>query len=720
MNKPLLLAGLLLLSLPAPLQARDLKLFTGAKNGTYHKVGQSLSELARKNGLALSTQASPGSLSNALALALHQADLALCQYDVLQRLASRPNGRSLAMECRLVMPLYYEELHLLVRRDARIGRLSDLKGKTIAVGRPSSGSCQSALNLLAVAGLKRSDVFFDHATPALGLRRLRAGKVDAMLYTGGQPVGLLQRLKKGQAKGVTLYSFGRETLARMRNKNPVLQIRRIPAGRYPAFQQRPVLTVAVPCLLLASREVAAKDVAKLCRLVFQNQAALAKAHPKWGEAKVSLARVLASRSAYAHAGAKQYFLGQVPTLGSLRLSAGMPGGTYRVIADGIRRAAGRQGLKVVPLPSQGSDINTMSLLMGQADLGLTQLDSLLFLNLKHPRVANTVRVALPLYPEEVHVVVRREAKINSLADLKGKRIHAGPPTSGSLSTANFLLVMNHIDPKREVRLDYSAPAVALRRLLKGDLDALFITGGRPLGLLSKLDKAAGKTIKLLTIPPAQAKALRKEFRGLGLPMPYYLTTIPAGSYPWQAEAVQTLATPSLLLASSQVSANRVATLVGAILARAPHFKHAKWTSTRFPMVRRVLSRLPRVLRLHGGTQDYLVGRLRKRVQVHFQRLSAALEAFRKAEGAFPKQLTNLKPKYVKELPRDPWGRTYRYRAPGRWGAGYEITSLGADGKVGGAGRDQDLATAEGSAWILTNPGRGAPAREKSAGKGGVD
>ena len=44
----------------------------------------------------------------------------------------------------------------------------------------------------------------------------------------------------------------------------------------------------------------------------------------------------------------------------------------------------------------------------------------------------------------------------------------------------------------------------------------------------------------------------------------------------------------------------------------------------------------------------------------------------------------------KEIPKDPWGRDYVYRAPGEHGNDYEIISYGADGKEGGEGEDADL------------------------------
>ena len=45
--------------------------------------------------------------------------------------------------------------------------------------------------------------------------------------------------------------------------------------------------------------------------------------------------------------------------------------------------------------------------------------------------------------------------------------------------------------------------------------------------------------------------------------------------------------------------------------------------------------------------------------------------------------------YLPQLPADPWGNPYVYRAPGD-DAAYDLTSLGADGQPGGEGIDADI------------------------------
>jgi len=51
------------------------------------------------------------------------------------------------------------------------------------------------------------------------------------------------------------------------------------------------------------------------------------------------------------------------------------------------------------------------------------------------------------------------------------------------------------------------------------------------------------------------------------------------------------------------------------------------------------------------------------------------------------------PYLKKEVPRDPWGNPYVYRSPGRSG-GYEILSLGADGREAGEGENADITSWE--------------------------
>ena len=96
----------------------------------------------------------------------------------------------------------------------------------------------------------------------------------------------------------------------------------------------------------------------------------------------------------------------------------------------------------------------------------------------------------------------------------------------------------------------------------------------------------------------------------------------------------------------------------------------------------------------------------KAAKIQISNLSAALDLYRLSNGAYPAEQAGLKALVEKPeaatswdgpyLNRadginDPWGRPYLYKLPGAHGP-YDIVSLGADGKEGGTGDDQDLGT----------------------------
>jgi general secretion pathway protein G len=54
-------------------------------------------------------------------------------------------------------------------------------------------------------------------------------------------------------------------------------------------------------------------------------------------------------------------------------------------------------------------------------------------------------------------------------------------------------------------------------------------------------------------------------------------------------------------------------------------------------------------------------------------------------GAIPARWKN----YVDKLPNDPWGHPYQYANPGLKGE-IDVYSLGADGAIGGEGRDAEI------------------------------
>lgn len=84
------------------------------------------------------------------------------------------------------------------------------------------------------------------------------------------------------------------------------------------------------------------------------------------------------------------------------------------------------------------------------------------------------------------------------------------------------------------------------------------------------------------------------------------------------------------------------------------------------------------------------------------KLKGEVQLFKMDQNQYPEQLQDLAQQpayvdrnhwpehgYVEEVPPDGWERPFRYANPGVRGP-YDIVSLGADGKEGGAGYNADL------------------------------
>jgi general secretion pathway protein G len=89
-------------------------------------------------------------------------------------------------------------------------------------------------------------------------------------------------------------------------------------------------------------------------------------------------------------------------------------------------------------------------------------------------------------------------------------------------------------------------------------------------------------------------------------------------------------------------------------------------------------------------------------QAQIELFGVALDNYRLDVGRYPATEAGLAalqanpgtdgwdgPYLKKEVPADPWGRAYVYRAPGEHGE-YDLVSLGADGAPGGEGEDADV------------------------------
>jgi TRAP transporter TAXI family solute receptor len=206
----------------------------------------------------------------------------------------------------------------------------------------------------------------------------------------------------------------------------------------------------------------------------------------------------------------------------------------------------RRRAHVLGVETEGSIENARLLGRGQADYGLVQSDvAWLAASGAGPFAVDGPLTRLAalgsLYPEAVHIVVPAKSEVKRVEDLRGKRVDLGTPQSGTRLNALAVLQVHRMAGKDLGEARGDGPQAAMQALRAGTIDAFFTTIGSPARELQRL--AAGFPIRLVPISTAAAGRLAAEQPGI------VRLTLPANTYPGQSEAVATVATTALLVAT---------------------------------------------------------------------------------------------------------------------------------------------------------------------------
>jgi TRAP transporter TAXI family solute receptor len=129
-----------------------------------------------------------------------------------------------------------------------------------------------------------------------------------------------------------------------------------------------------------------------------------------------------------------------------------------------------------------------------------------------------------LYPNFTQVVVRADAGIESIADMKGKRVSTGSPQSGTEVIADRLLRAAGLDAERDVKRQRLALDKTVEAMKDGSIDALFWSGGLPTPGIKDLFTARKGEVRLLDVGRLQPQ-LNRQYGDF-----YEPGAIPAGTY----------------------------------------------------------------------------------------------------------------------------------------------------------------------------------------------
>lgn len=142
-----------------------------------------------------------------------------------------------------------------------------------------------------------------------------------------------------------------------------------------------------------------------------------------------------------------------------------------------------------------------------------------------------------LFPSQLHIVTVDSTGIESIADLKGKRVSLGAPGSSTAIRAEIVLNAHGITLD-DIKVDWTTSGEAANQILDGQIDAGFFTSGAPQAAI--MDIAAKRNLRLLGIEQDVLEKIEQEH-------PVFAYVIPGGIYPGVDEDVPCVADMTILV-----------------------------------------------------------------------------------------------------------------------------------------------------------------------------
>jgi TRAP transporter TAXI family solute receptor len=184
---------------PAP--PSHIVITTGGESGAYYQFAQRYAAILARSGVTLEVRASAGSLENLERLKKDEAQIGFVQGGVIE---AKDDEEAEDMGLRSLGSMFYEPVWVFYRGDKMLTRLTDLRGKRIAIGQEGSGVRQLAQQLLAANELEKDA----RLLPLAGLtaaEELQQGRIDAAFIIAAEKAPVVQVLLR--SPGIKVMSF---------------------------------------------------------------------------------------------------------------------------------------------------------------------------------------------------------------------------------------------------------------------------------------------------------------------------------------------------------------------------------------------------------------------------------------------------------------------------------------------------------------------------------
>jgi TRAP transporter TAXI family solute receptor len=308
MLKKLIVAGAAVAAMssaPAAHAQQFINILTGGTSGVYYPMGVAIGKIygEKISGVKTQVQATKASVENLNLIEQGRGELAFTLGDSLKAAVegdAEAGFKTKLTKLRTIGAIYPNYIQIVATAESGIKTLADLKGKTLSVGAPKSGTELNSRAILAAAGMSYKDLGKVEYLPfAESVDLMKNRQLDATLQSAGLGVASLKDLSSSTQ--INVVSVPKAIVDKI---GPPFVSTIIPANTYTG-QKEDVPTAAVINYLVTSSAVSDDLAYKMTKYVYESLPELEKAHAAGKGIKLETAA--AGSPAPMHPGAIKYF-----------------------------------------------------------------------------------------------------------------------------------------------------------------------------------------------------------------------------------------------------------------------------------------------------------------------------------------------------------------------------------------------------------------------------
>lgn len=279
---------------------------------------------------------------------------------------------------------------------------------------------------------------------------------------------------------------------------------------------------------------------------------------------------------------------------AVQIATGGTGGTYYPLGGGMAQILkDKMGIAATAQVTGASAENMQLLSKGDVQIAFTQNDIADYAvngtEVFDAKLENISGIGI-LYPEIIQIVVAADSGIETLADLKGKKVSVGAPGSGNEANSKQILeaaglTYDDIDEQLKSYSDSVDP------FKDGLIDAMFVTSGIPNS--SVTDIALAKNVKVISMGDDVIAKLKEKY-------PFFVdAVVPNGTYKGQDADADTVAVLAALAVNSSLSKDFVYEVTKSIFENLNAIGHDKAKEIKLENALKGLT-----IPIHPGAQKY--------------------------------------------------------------------------------------------------------------------